>query len=265
MMGYSLVGSVAEVGDRVTGFSPSDRVAALAPHGEYVAVEVVEPKHHPPVVHLPERVSADAGTFWPLLTSSVLWVWETDARHGNTVVILGQGLVGSLCMQVVRAEAAVRVVAVDRLGLRCDLARRLGADEVVDASEEDPVDAVRRLTGDRGAEVVVEAVGGRAGAEAFQQAQDMAAPRGLIQVLGLYEDEPLPLDSSKIQGKRLVGGYLDASRRPEGSARALDLLAGGKIRTDEMITHRFPFDQAAEAFDLLYSRPGDAMAVLLVW
>ena len=265
MMGYSLVGSVVEVGDRVTGFCPSDRVAALAPHGEYVAVEVVEPKHRPQVVHLPEGVSVDAGTFWPLLTSSVLWMWEADAPHGCTVVILGQGLVGSLCTQVVKAEAAVRVVAVDRLSLRCDLARRLGADEVVDATEEDPVAAVRRLTGDRGAEVVVEAVGGRAGADAFRQAQDMAAPGGLIQVLGLYEDEPLPLDSAKIQGKRLVGGYLDGGRRPEGSDRALQLLTGGKIRTDEMITHHFPFGQAAEAFNLLYNRPGDAMAVVLVW
>ena len=88
---------------------------------------------------------------------------------------------------------------------------------------------------------------------------------GLIQVLGLYEDEPLPLDSGKIQGKRLVGGYLDGSRRPLGSDRALELMATGKIRAEEMVTHRFPFTEVTEAFDLLYNRLGETMGVVLVW
>ena len=207
----------------------------------------------------------EAGTFRPLGTSSVLWMWETAATADDTMVILGQGLVGSGCMQVVKADTNPRVIAVDALSLRCELAERLGADEVVDASKEDPVEAIRRLTDGAGADIVVEAVGGRAGARAFEQAQDMVKRGGLIQVLGLYEDEPLPLDSGKIQGRRLVGGYQDGSRRPEGSDRALQLMAEGKIRAEEMITHRFPFEKAAEAFDLLYNRLGETMGVVLVW
>ena len=265
MMGYSLAGIVEAAGAQVADFSPGDRVAALAPHAEYVAVEVVRPRHHPPVVHLPDGVSAEAGTFWPLATSSVMWMWETGAREGDTVVILGQGLVGSGCMQAIRAEAPVRVVAVDALPLRCELAAQLGADTVVDASVEDAVEAVGRLTDGAGADIVVEAVGGRAGANAFRQAQDMTKRGGLIQVVGLYEDEPLPLDSGKIQGRRLVGGYLDGGRRPEGSDRALELLDGGSIRAEEMVTHRFSSADAAEAFDLLYNRLGETMGVVRVW
>jgi L-iditol 2-dehydrogenase len=135
----------------------------------------------------------------------------------------------------------------------------------VDASSEDPVAAVKRLTNGEGAEVVVEAVGGRAGAEAFAQAQDMVRRGGLLQVIGLYENEPLPLDSGKIQGRRLVGGYLRGDLRPQASDRALSLLAERKIRVEEMITHRFPFERASEAFDLLYNRLGETMAVMLVW
>ena len=136
---------------------------------------------------------------------------------------------------------------------------------MVNASKEDPVDAVKRLTNGQGADVVVEAVGGRAGAGAFLQAQDMVKRGGLIQVLGLYEDDPLPLDSARIQGKRLVGGYLNADRRPEGSDAALQLLLENKVQAEEMITHRFAFADAAEAFDLLYTRLDEAMGVVLVW
>ena len=112
---------------------------------------------------------------------------------------------------------------------------------------------------------MVEAVGGRAGARAFTQAQDMVRRGGLLQVIGLYEDEPLPLDSGKIQGRRLVGGYLDAGRRSAGSDRALQLLAEGRIQMEKMITHRFPFTEGAAAFDLLYNRLQETMAVILVW
>ena len=265
MMGYSFAGTVVEVGAEVQDFSPGDRVASIAPHAQYVAVDLVNQRVLPPVVHLPDDVTMEAGTFWPLATSSVLWMWQTETKATDTMVIQGQGLVGSGCMQVVKAEPSPRVIAIDSLPLRCGLARKLGADEVVDASQEDPAEAVRRLTDGAGADIAVEAVGGRAGAGAFLQAQDMVKRGGLIQVLGLYEDEPLPLDSGKIQGKRLVGGYLDPGIRPRGSDFALQLLDQGKIRVDEMITHRFPFSDAPEAFDLLYNRLGETMAVILLW
>ena len=265
IMGYSLAGTVEAVGRQVEGFSPGDRVAALAPHAEFVSVEVVNSPHKPPVVRLPDAVSFEAGTFWPLATSSVLWVREVEARQGDAMVILGQGLVGSGCLQVAKADGLARLIAVDALPLRCGLARTLGADEVVDASAEDPVQAVQRLTGGKGADIVVEAVGGRAGAKAFSQAQDMVRRGGAIQVIGLYEDEPLPLDSGKIQGRRVIGGHSRGDLRPQASDRALSLLAERKINVSDTITHRFPFERAAEAFDLLYNRLGETMAVMLVW
>ena len=264
-MGYSMVGRIAELGQEVEGFSVGDLVGAVAPHAEYVAMEVGNPRHEPSVVCLPEGVSAEAGTFWPLCTSSVLWMWETEAGSRDAMVIQGQGLVGSLCMQAAKALGVGRVIGIDALPLRCDLARDLGIDEIIDANAEDPIAKVLELTDGQGAQIVVEAVGGRAGAAAFEQAQEMLKGGGLLQVLGLYEEEPLPLYSGKIMGKRLVGSYLDASLRPEGSERALELLATGGIRADKMITHRFPYPEAGEAFELLYNRLSETMAVLLTW
>lgn len=265
IMGYSLAGEVVEAGAEIAAFTPGDRVAAVAPHAEYVTVEVRDPQPDPAVVVLPDDVSMAAGTFWPLTTSAVLWIRTSAPEEGETAVVQGQGLVGSLCLQVAGVETGGELIAVDALSLRCELAERLGADAVIDISEDDPVATVEELTDGNGADVVIGAVGGPAGVEAFEQAQRMVADGGLIQVIGLYEDEPLPLDSGDIQGRRLVGGYLDSSPRPEASTRGLELLAQGAIGTDTMVTHRFDAAEAPDAFDLLYDHPGEALGVVLVW
>ena len=132
------------------------------------------------------------------------------------MVIVGQGLVGSLMLQVARANGRGRLVAVDALPMRCAQAAELEADEVINAADEDPVARVLELTDGNGADVVIYAVGGRAGLRAFDQAQRMTARGGLLQVVGLYEDDPLPLSSSEIQRKRLIGGALPNSDRGRG-------------------------------------------------
>ena len=88
---------------------------------------------------------------------------------------------------------------------------------------------------------------------------------GLIQVIGLYEDAPLPLDSGKIQGKRILGGFLDIGKRLQASDRSIQLIADQKIKVDEMITHRYDFKRAAEAYDMLYNRLHECMGVVLEW
>lgn len=265
IMGYSLTGTIVEVGADVEAFTAGDQVAAVAPHAEYVAVEVCDPRPDPAVVLLPDGVSAEAGTFWPLTTSAVLWIQTSEPATDETVVIQGQGLVGSLCMQVAAANTEAELIAIDALSLRCELAERLGAHVVINVDEDAPLDAVDELTDGVGADIVIEVVGGPAGVEAFEQAQEMVAAGGLIQVIGLYEDEPLPLDSGAIQRRRLVGGYLDRSERPTASDHALELLAQGAIGVDEMLTHRFDATDAPDAYDFLYEHPGEALGVLLVW
>ena len=189
---------------------------------------------------------------------------QTEAGADDCMVIQGHGLVGCGCMQVAKAQGVGCVVVVDTLPLR-RAADRPGADRILDGLDETLVEKVRELTHGRGADVVVEAVGGRAGSAAFAQAQDLVRRGGLIQVLGLYETSPLPLDSGKIQGVRLVGGYAGPGARSAGSEKALALLSTGSIQVDPMITHRFSFTEAKQAFDLLYNELGKTMAVVLVW
>ena len=96
-------------------------------------------------------------------------------------------------------------------------------------------------------------------------AQEIVRPGGLLQVIGLYEGGPLPHSSSNIPGRRLTGGFPHGTSRHVALDRAIRYLGEGEFRVADMISHRFPFQQAPEAYDLLYNRLHEAMGVLLQW
>jgi len=259
-MGYSDAGVVAAVGEDVRDVSVGDRVVAVAPHAEYVVR--VPGTLDARIIPLPDDVSFEEATFLPLLTSSVAWTQTADIKEGDTVVILGQGLVGSLVMQVAKDYRPGRIIAIDALDLRCEFAERLGADLVINCSKADPVQAVRRLTDGKGADIVIECVGGDAGVKSFEQAQDMVKAQGTIHLISLYQGGPLPLHSGKIMNKRLLAGILTSEPRSHLAQRAIKHIQDGRVRVKEMITHRFPLTEAKKAFDLLYEQPEDALGVI---
>ena len=258
-MGYSAAGVVAEAGPGVDDPRPGDRVVVGAPHAEYAIGQASRPS----VVPLPDEVGFEAATFLPLTTSSLAWADSAMIGPRDDVVILGQGLVGSILLQVVRQRQTGRLVAVDGLERRCRLAARF-ADDVVDCSREDPVDAVQRLC-PGGAQVVIDCVGGAAGVRSFAQAQEMCAAGGVIQLVGLYHRKPLPLDAGRVMGKLVVGGIRGDKPRGEYSRDAARFLRDGHLATGDMITHRFPLEEAKQAFDLLVDDLGSALGVLFVY
>lgn len=263
-MGYSAAGVVAAVGDQVTELHVGDRVMAVAPHAEYVVGNPDAEVGGGFVGALPEDLSFEQGAFLPLCTSAVEWAASVSVPPEATVVILGMGLVGNLTMQAWREHKPGRLVAVDLLPLRCRLADELGADVVINASNEDPVAAVRRLTNGRGAEVVVDCVGGNAGIRSFEQAQEMLAREGTLHLIALYHGGPLPLHAQRIMDRKVIAGRHGTSRR-EAFCKAIRHLQTGQIRVEPLITHRFPGRQAPEAFHFLWHHPDEAMGVLFEW
>ncbi|MBT5537236.1 zinc-binding dehydrogenase [Candidatus Poribacteria bacterium] len=263
IMGYSLAGVVETVGRDARAYTPGDRVMIVAPHASH-AIGTPHPTDGR-MAALPDGVSQEEATFVPLVTSAIAWADSSDAQADDTVVILGQGLVGSLMLQVMRSRGVGRVIAVDALDMRCEMAREFGADVVINARDTDPVAAVREATGGEGAALVIDCVGGHAGVQSFEQAQDMVRPRGTLQLIALYQQAPLALHSGKIMNRRLVAGILPDEPRSHTVARALSLMASGDVHVAPMITHRLPHTDAKAAFDLLWDRPGDALGVLLEW
>ena len=263
-MGYSTAGVIEGIGSEVTRFKPGDRVSCTAPHAEY-AIGDTRAAAKRRVVHLPDDVPFVDGTFQPLVTSSIGWTAAAGIQPQHTVVILGLGLVGNLVMQAATRFMPAQLCGIDMLPIRRRLAEERNMGTIIDGAARDPVESVLELTDGQGADIVIDCVGGPAGVKSFAQAQDMLVAGGLLQIIGLYHDNPLPLDAGKMQRKRLIGGYLQDTDVDANARAAMEALSNGLEQVAPLVTHHFPGNRAKEAFDLLYEHPEDAMAVILEW
>ena len=265
IMGYSVGGIVEAVGtEAASRFQPGDRVAVVAPHAQYV-LQDIDAMAGTRIWPIPHDLSFEQAAFLPLALGGTMWAAAPGIQNSDTVVILGQGLVGNLVMQGVRQHAPRQIITVDTIPDRCQLSQTLGADRAINARVEDPVAVVNELTAGKGAEVVIDCVGGEAGLRSFAQAQEMVCAEGTLQLIGLYHGAPLPLDASKIQRKRLLGGYYGAPSRAAMLPPTIELLQREAIQIAPLISHRFPYTDAKAAYDLLYNNLEQAMGVLLLW
>lgn len=265
-MGYSAAGDVVEVGRGVTEYRPGDRVAVVGPHAGYLLGDV-DAIGAMAVTPMPDDVSYDQAVFHPLAVGAVLWTRIAAIRPGETVVVSGQGLVGNLVLQAARRFRPRQLIAVDTVAERCDLALRFGAGATVNASQENPVTRVRELTGGEGADLVMECVGGPAGVRSFAASVAMTRRLGRIHLIGLYHEQPLPLDSTAIQQRQIIGGYfadLDTEWRP-AATDAMHMLARRDLDIEPLLTHRFAPADAREAFAMLHDRPSEALGVVFTW
>ena len=269
MMGYSATGDVTKVGADVEGIAVGQRVKAVGPHAQYVtASPTAEVKD---VALLPGGMSYEKGTFLHLATSAVMWARTTPIEPGDTVVVVGQGIIGLLYSQAVRERRPGRVITIDAEDFRCGVSSQVGADETINAAKEDPVAAVKDRTGGDGADVVVECVGGPAGVKSFQQSLAMTRRDGVMHLISRYQTGPLdsygsvPLDSSLIQRKMLVSDTRVGGRRSEHQKEAGEMMMSGRIDVEPLITHRMPWRQTPEAYHLLYNSPESALGVIIDW
>lgn len=289
IIGHELAGEVIEVGAGADGFSRGDRVQVIAavPCGECractsgamtvcpnqtsmgyqypggFAEQMVVPDQVlkvDGVNRIPHGVSyAEASVTEPLacaLNAQRL----IRVGTGDVVVVMGAGPIGCLHVRLARSLGASAVYLVDvnagRLALSAD---RVHPNATVDASADDPVDAVRKLTGGRGADVVITAA---PAGTAQEQAIEMAAPQGRISFFGgLPKDDPyIRCDSNLVHYRELSLVGANGSS-PAHNRRALDLIATGEVPVADLITHRVPLDQVHAAIDAVIS--GAAIKVVV--
>ncbi|MEV5890394.1 zinc-dependent dehydrogenase [Nonomuraea fuscirosea] len=166
---------------------------------------------------------------------------------GDDVVVMGAGPIGCLHVRLARARGAARVFLVDvnagRLAMAAELVH---PDAVIDS---DPVEQVLKLTGGRGADVVITAA---ASGAAQEQAVRMAARQGRISFFGgLPKDDPvIALDSNLVHYRELTIVGANGSS-PAHNAQALQLVAEGAVPVSDLITHRLPLPQVLDGIDLV--------------
>jgi len=259
-LGYSMVGCITAVGPNLPDACVGQRAVAVQRHADWI----VTPFQNDGVrtaVPVPDGVGDDEATFGPLLRSTVNWLRNDAIEPEHTVVVVGAGLVGQLQAQAALLHTPRKLIVTDATPLRLDIAKACGAHEVINAAEVDPVAAVKSLNGGKGADVVIETVGG-AYVESFEQACRMTRTGGRMVAVGMHT-APVAIPPHTIHNISIVGSQIGYRTEAAVFRRAMELLAEGRFRTGELITHRFAFEDAAEAYRLLDERPGEALGVVL--
>src|SRR5581483_6954613 len=183
-------------------------------------------------------------------------------RPGETAAIIGCGGIGLSVVQGCRIAGAGRIVAVDTVARKLDLARQLGATDVVNAAEGNPVPAVVEMTGG-GVEYAFEAIGLPA---TVRQAVRMVRKGGTIVMIGVLPagtNVELPGADIVTRGKRILGCMMGWNRFRIDMPRYVELYRSGVLRLDEMISARLPLEQVNDAREAM--RHGTAARSVIVF
>ncbi len=181
------------------------------------------------------------------VTTGVGSVFHTAAvEPGSTVAVIGCGGVGLSCINGAELAGAGRIIAIDTIETKLDMAKIFGATDVVNASDVNPVGEVRELTGG-GVQYSFEAIGLKQTAE---QAFSMLRPGGTATIIGMI---PIGVKieltgAAFLQEKKIQGSMMGSNRFRVDMPRFIDFYLAGKLHLDEMVSKRIQLSQVNEAF-----------------
>ncbi|HVN85162.1 MAG TPA: zinc-binding dehydrogenase [Candidatus Binatia bacterium] len=284
-MGHEGVAEVVDVGDGVTGFQRGDRVVAsclygcgmcprcqegnrqvceryVAPmnllfgcQGEYYLVNSAEVN----MAKVPDEVEDESALLaTDIMSTGFAAIENAQLQFGDAVAIFAQGPVGLCVTAAARARGAGFIIAVESIAERIAVAKRLGADAVVKPAT--AVDEIMRLTGGKGVDVAVEALGSEA---TLQNAFKVVRWGGAVSSVGVYGAYPtvsLPTDGTFLHRRfvtTLCPGGSDRLRR------MMDLARYSKVDLRPLFTHQMKLSDTVAAYDLFRNRRNGVIKVAL--
>ena len=281
VVGHEFAGEIAKVGDQAGDFAVGEHVVVdpvvscghcyacrIGRHNvctslhvmgvhedggfqEYVAVNADQVYKLP--ADLPWEIAATVEPF-----SIGAQVAHRGRLSGNdTVLICGAGPIGLIILQVAKMKGA-RVAILDLEESRLEKAKELGADMIINGNTTDLVDAMKEFTDGLGFNLIYEAT---ANAKILAPCiRDLPSQAGRVVVLGFTTQE-LPIRQVDIMGRELeiIGTRLNNHRFPE----VIDWFKAGSVKPQEIITHTFPFEKAAEAFQFSDENPDKVLKIIL--
>jgi alcohol dehydrogenase len=182
-------------------------------------------------------------------------------RIGDTVVVFAQGPIGLCATAGAKLMGATRIITVDGVPERLEMSKRLGADVVINYRETDPVQRVMELTGGRGADVAIEALGTQ---QTFESSLRVLRAGGVLSSLGVYSGKlTLPLDAfaAGLGDHKVVTTLCPGGK--ERMRRLLNVVASGRTDLRPMVTHRFALDDILEAYDLFANQRDGVLKVAI--
>jgi len=273
-LGYSNAGIVIAIGKGVHNFKVGDRVISNGPHAEVVSV----PENL--CAKIPDNVDFDEAAFTVISSIALQGIRLVKPTLGETVVVTGLGLIGLLTVQLLQAHGC-KVIASDFDQQKVELAKTFGVDAVNVGSGIDIVDYVRMKTKGRGADAVLITASTKS-SDPVSQAARMSRQRGRIILVGVtglelnrsefYEKElsfqvscsygPGRYDSNyEEKGQDYPIGFVRWTEQRNFEA-ILDMMSDKKIDVTPLITHRYKFENAGDAYSTL-SENKNAIGILL--
>ena len=232
----------------------------------------------------PRKVSADfqdeevlfLTDIYPTGYSAIDWA---DLKGGETVAVFGCGPVGLMAQKVAWLKGAGRVIGVDLLPYRLEMARKAARSETINLKETDAVEAIRSMTGGRGADVCVDAVGMEADRTTFDKVKNVFRTEagsiaalnlaissvrrgGVVSVVGVYgiPYDNFPLGQIFDKGIKMAFGQAPVQKYID---ELIDLISKGKIVLDDIITHRLPLAEAPHGYEIFKKKEDDCVKVVM--
>jgi L-iditol 2-dehydrogenase len=200
---------------------------------------------------IPDSLSDADGAMLEPLGVAIHTVDLGKPKAGMTVGVFGCGPIGLLIIQVVKHSGAATIIATDKLAHRVEAAKRFGANEAFLVDENARLDEIRAATNGRGVDVAFEAAGTQDSVDASFAA---VAPGGKVVLAGIPDNDKTSFSASTARRKGLT---IKLVRRMKHTyPRAIALVSRGLVDVRSIVTHRFPLEQAAEAFRVAERREG---------
>jgi L-iditol 2-dehydrogenase len=286
VMGHEAAGTVEATGEGVTKFAKGDRVTFdstvycgecpyckrgeinLCDNREVIGVSCGDYRRHGAfaeyvavperiVYALPENLSFNEAAMLEAVSVAMHGVNVSPVAGGETALVIGAGMIGLLTLQAARAAGCARVFIADVDATRLKLAREIGADEVLHCSGAELVAEVMRLTGGRGVDLALEAVGRN---ETVSGAIDCTRKGGTVTLIGnIMPEVTLPLQKVVVKQLRLQGSCASSGEYPE----AIELIASGKIQVKPLITAVAGLEDGPRWFERLHAREPNLMKIIL--
>lgn len=285
LFGHEYAGTIEEVGKGVEGFEVGMRVVATnsAPCGkcffckrgkpnlcaqlkstfvngafaEYIRVpqSIVEWNTH----QIPDSLSFQHAALTEPLACVVHGIEEADIQLGDTVTVIGAGPIGQMLIMLAKKAGASTVIASDLAELRREMAKKSGADIVIDPSSEDSIERVKEETSGYGADVVIEAVGLPI---TWEQAVDMTRDAGTTVLFGgAASGTTFQLDTVRFHyGQLTIKGVFHLA--PRHVEQALKIIISGDVIPENLISHEMPLEKVVEALTMMGK--GETMKVAII-
>jgi len=286
ILGHEGTGVIESVGPAVLNFKPGDRVliSCISADGtcEYCrrgmyshclnggwllgntidgcqAEYVRAPHADSSLYHIPPGADEEALVMLSdiLPTGFECGVLNGKVQPGATVAIVGSGPIGLAALLTAQFYSPAQIIMIDLDDNRLEYARRFGATSIINSSDGNAAKTVKALTGGRGVDTAIEAVGVPS---TFELCEQLVAPGGIIANIGVHGSKAdLHLETLWSANIAITTGLVDTISTP----MLLKLVEAQKLDPKPLITHRFPLDQADEAYDV-FSRAADTKALKVI-